>query len=61
MVLSAEPDDDVAELIIITNLCQTLHCLPGPGGLFNQHPYLVEGMKLVLMAQNEKAEMETKR
>ena len=60
-MLSAEPDEEVAELLSITNLCQTLHCLPGPGGLFDQHPYLIEGMKLILMAQNEKAEMESNR
>lgn len=61
MVLSAEPDQDVAELITMTNMCQSLHCLPNAGGLFDQDPYMIEGMKLVMMAQNEKDEMESNR
>jgi len=43
---------------MVTNLCRTLGCLPGPGGLFDQDPYWVEVMSLVIAAQNEQEEME---
>ncbi len=57
--MSAEPDEEVAKLITLTGMCQTFNCLPASGGLWDQHPYIVEGMKLVLMAQNEKADKGT--
>lgn len=45
----------------ITVLCETLHCLPRPGGLFDQDAYLVLGMQAVLVARNEKQEQELKK
>jgi len=57
--MSAEPDQEVAALVTLTNMCQTFHCLPGSGGLWDQHPYIVESMKLVMMAQNEKTDKGT--
>ena len=45
----------------ITYLCKSLRCLPGPGGLLQQDPYLVEGMIMVLDASNEKQEKDSKR
>jgi hypothetical protein len=45
----------------ITALCKQLHCLPGPGGLFQQDPYLIDGISLVLDALNERQEKEQQR
>jgi hypothetical protein len=46
------------QLIGIANMCQHLHCLPGPGGLLDQDSFLVYGMDLVVDAQNAKQEMD---
>jgi len=45
----------------ITFLCKQLHCLPGPGGLLQQDPYMVDGLSLVLEAINEREAKEQKR
>jgi len=45
----------------ITSLCKTFSCLPGPGGLLQQDPYLLDGMSLVIEAVNEQEEREQKR
>lgn len=57
-MLNREADDEVAFAIELTNLCQALHCLPQPGGLLDQDGYLVSLMKTVLIAQNEKEQLE---
>jgi len=51
----------VMQLVKLTSLCRILNCLPGPGGLLQQDPYLVDGMAFVIEAMNEKEEMEQKR
>lgn len=48
----------MSRLVEITSLCRTFHCLPGPGGLFQQDPYLMDGMGFVLEAMNEREEHE---
>lgn len=45
----------------ITALCQQLHCLPRPGGLLDQDAHDVFLMQAVLIAQEEKAELDRKR
>jgi len=52
---------EVARLIQITSLCKQLNCLPGPGGLLQQDPYLIEGMNFVMLAMHEREELEAKR
>lgn len=42
-------------------MCQTLHCLPGPGGLFDQDAMLMQILQFVLYAQGEKQERDQKR
>ena len=53
-------DDDVAEIVTITSLCQELHCLPRSGGLLDQDGYIVWAMQQVLIAQNERREKDKK-
>ncbi len=48
-------------MIQITSLCKQLNCLPGPGGLLQQDPYLIEGMNFVMLAMHEREELEAKR
>lgn len=38
----------------MTNLCRTLNVLPYTGGLYEQPWIVVEMMKMVIIAQNEK-------
>jgi hypothetical protein len=47
-------DEDVAEAIAITNMCQEFHCLPREGGLLDQDSYLVWKMQIVMAAKAEK-------
>ena len=54
-------DLDVLEAIRITRLCEALHCLPKPGGLFDQDSYHVWLMEQVLAADAEKAALEETR
>lgn len=48
-------------MIQITSMCRIFHCLPNPGGLLQQDPYLVDGMSYVVEAMNEREELEQKR
>jgi len=57
--MNRSPDKEVAQLIDTTALCQALHCLPGPGGLFSQDAELVLGMASVLSAQAEQQQKES--
>ena len=45
----------------VTFLCKELHCLPGPGGLLDQDPYMVKLLKAGLSALHEKEEREMKK
>lgn len=45
----------------ITFLCKSLRCLPGPGGLMQQDPYLIDGVTMVLEAINERREKDSNR
>ncbi len=45
----------------IAFLCKQLRCLPGSGGLFQQDPYLIDGITFVLEAINEKEAKEAKK
>jgi hypothetical protein len=47
--------------IELTNLCQTLYALPGPGGLLDQDSYHIFMIQAVLAAQAEKAELDRKK
>jgi len=51
----------VTQLLQIANLCEALHVLPEPGGLFDQHPYYVLGILAVLTARVERQELEAKK
>jgi hypothetical protein len=42
----------------MTNMCQSLKCLPSPGGLLDQDSLLVIGMNWVVDAQGKKHEIE---
>lgn len=61
IVLSKEPDDEVALAINITNMCQALSALPRAGGLFDQDSYVIYLMQQVLVAQAERAELDYKK
>lgn len=54
-------EHDVAEAIDLTRMCETFRCLPGPGGLLDQDSYAMFLMKMVIEADNEKAELDSKR
>jgi len=41
-------------LIQIDAMCEAFNCLPGPGGLLDQDPYLIEGLFIVRAAKAEK-------
>jgi hypothetical protein len=59
--MSRPPDDDVAEAIDLTRMCQELHCLPQEGGLLDQDSKYVWWMRLVLQADVEAAKHDAKR
>ncbi len=42
-------------------MCQAFGALPQEGGLLDQDCYLIEGIKLVLIAQQEKEKLEMDR
>lgn len=54
-------DQDVADAITLTNLCQALHTLPRAGGLLDQDSYHVWLIEQVLNAQAERAEIERRK
>lgn len=54
-------DNDVALAIELATMCEIFHCLPGPGGLLDQDPLLLDMMRTVMQAKGEKAEAEGKR
>lgn len=60
ILMRRKPDEEVANLINLANLCATMYCLPGPGGLLDQDSYLINGIMLVLQVQGEKAEADAK-
>lgn len=60
-MLSREPDEDLANWIHITNLCEALHCLPKPGGLLDQDPDHIRWMTAILVAKAEKQELEAEK
>lgn len=47
--------------IELTNICQALQSLPGPGGVLEQDSYHIYMIQAVLAAQAEKAELDRKR
>jgi hypothetical protein len=51
-------DPQVEMAIRITNLCQALQCLPGPGGLLDQDSYMMWMIEAVLVVQGEKQQLE---
>jgi len=53
-------DEDVAEAIELTVMCQEFHSLPQAGGLYDQDSYDVWRMGLVLEAQAERAAKDAK-
>jgi len=48
-------------LISMASLCKQFNALPGPGGILDQDPYLIDGMSMVYEAVAEKEERESKR
>ena len=46
---------------MLATTCQALHCLPYGGGLLDQPPQMVTGIRLVLDAINTKTRMLEKR
>lgn len=59
--MSREPEEDVKDAIDLTNMCQELHCLPGPGGLLDQDAYHIHMMRCVIIAQREAEEIQRKK
>lgn len=57
--MTREPEEDVAQAIEMTRLCQALHCLPDEGGLLNQDSYHVWLMQQVLAADVEAENRDT--
>jgi hypothetical protein len=47
--------------IELANLCETLHVLPGPGGLLDQDSYHIYLISTVLQVRAEKAESDSAR
>jgi hypothetical protein len=60
-VLNRQADEEVEYAVTITSLCQALHCLPRPGGLLDQDAHDVLLMQAVLIAQEERVELDRKR
>lgn len=60
ILMRRQPEEDVAQLINLANMCQSLYCLPGPGGLLDQDSYVINCIMLVFAAQGEKAELDAK-
>lgn len=58
--MNRKADDDVGMAIEITALCETLHCLPRAGGLFDQDPLVVYMMREVIVAQREKEDIQSR-
>lgn len=54
-------DQDVADAIELTVMCQEFNCLPGVGGLLDQDSYYVWQMQLVKNAQTERSELDRKK
>jgi len=46
---------------MITAMCKVFSSLPGPGGVLDQDPYLMEAMMLVQEAHNEAEERAVKK
>lgn len=59
--MNRPPTERVATLIELAYTCEAFNTLPGPGGLLDQDWYLVEGLRMVKLAQAERAEVESKR
>jgi hypothetical protein len=53
-------DDDVALAIELGQLCEIFNCLPGPGGILDQDPYLLKLVKMYLSASAERQNLEVK-
>lgn len=53
-------EEDVAEALTITHLCQELHCLPRTGGLLDQDSFYVWMMEQVIAAEREKEARDNK-
>lgn len=58
--MNRKADPEVAAIMNAVNTCQVLHCLPRPGGLFDQDSFFVEVMQIVLVAQQERNEKDSK-
>lgn len=54
-------DPQVAEVINLSVLCEKLHCLPKPGGLYDQDSYTVKALTMVFAAQAERERQESER
>ncbi len=59
--MGAPASNEVAQSIEMTDLCRVLNVLPYSGGLYEQPWIVVEMMRMVIKAQNEKEERERKR
>ena len=46
-------DPEVERFAEVLGLCEALHCLPKPGGLFDQDAYMVMGLQAMLVARFE--------
>ena len=40
--------------MMLYRMCSEFHCLPGPGGLFDQDSYVVYGLQAISMAVAER-------
>ena len=61
MVLDRPPSNEHADIIMTTLMCKELNCLPGAGGLLDQHPLIVDLLNVTISAINERSELEQKR
>lgn len=56
--MKREADPEVIQVVNMVRLCQTINCLPQPGGLLDQDAYFIFLMLAVMQADDEKAELD---
>lgn len=46
---------------MLHRMCNDYHCLPGPGGLFDQDCYIIYGLQAITIALNELEKKESQK
>lgn len=59
--MERKPDFEVAQILSIVRMCQSLNVLPGAGGLLDQDSYFVFLLEQVMIADQEKQELDRSR